>query len=79
MANKKLTVPKKTKKTIPTNDHSKVATPQMSSVPSTSAGAAVVLQGMPGSFLLRPTHAPIQALPLPTADHSVPTVVLVDN
>jgi hypothetical protein len=68
---KKLSSPKK-KKTIPT---SKVAAGPMSSVPPTGASTAV--EGMPGNFLLRPTHAHIQALP--QADRFVPTVVLVGN
>lgn len=67
------------KKMIPTSKPSEVATGQMSSVPPTGASAAAVLQGMSGSFLLRPTHAPIQALPLPKAGHSVSIVVLVGN
>jgi len=68
---KKLSSPKK-KKTNPT---SKVATGPMSSVPP--AGTSVAVEGMSGNFLLRPTHAPIQALP--QADRFVPTAVLVGN
>jgi hypothetical protein len=73
---KKLSSPKK-KRTTSTSNPREVATGQMSSVPPAGASTHVVLQGMPGSFLLRPTHAPIQALP--QADRFVLIVVLVGN